>query len=239
MPNWTHINIRSADGSDIFNEKTIKYFEEAYCRKIKDNINIGNLKTEIDFNNFVPQPKLLINRSLGSQTSKVINYYYQTHNLSEEELKELLNPEDECKDNIFDKALEEYKNAGYPKVDEIIPNWYDWNNNNWGTKWNAYYSEIYFDEIIFNTAWNMPSLKLMNRLLKAIRDLMMKSFPEYKDEEESYLLSIEIEYEGEPYTYYQYTFGEDEELTFYNKRYEPIEDEDEEDDEDIDDDSDF
>jgi len=36
-------------------------------------------------------------------------------------------------------------------------NWYDWNINNWGTKWNAYDQEMLDDKTIsFNTAWSMP-----------------------------------------------------------------------------------
>ena len=40
------------------------------------------------------------------------------------------------------------------------PNWYDWNNNNWGTKWdvNAEFTEISDDEIeySFDSAWAPP-----------------------------------------------------------------------------------
>jgi hypothetical protein len=37
-------------------------------------------------------------------------------------------------------------------------NWYDWNTNNWDTKWNAYDSEDLPDEfaIAFTTAWSPP-----------------------------------------------------------------------------------
>lgn len=42
-----------------------------------------------------------------------------------------------------------------------IPNWYDWQTENWGTKWNAYNTKItleYSDIIVFEfqTAWYCP-----------------------------------------------------------------------------------
>ena len=49
--------------------------------------------------------------------------------------------------------------------DRTKPNWYDWNCENWGTKWNAYECEIIEDcigeyndmlEIKFTTAWGVP-----------------------------------------------------------------------------------
>lgn len=43
-----------------------------------------------------------------------------------------------------------------------IPNWYDWNIDNWGTKWNACYTKLnkLSDTeciIYFDTAWSFPS----------------------------------------------------------------------------------
>lgn len=42
--------------------------------------------------------------------------------------------------------------------DKGIPNWYDWNRQNWGTKWNAYSidSQPEYNTIQFDTAWAMP-----------------------------------------------------------------------------------
>lgn len=36
-------------------------------------------------------------------------------------------------------------------------NWYDWNRENWGTKWNAYSIEREGNTITFDTAWASPT----------------------------------------------------------------------------------
>ena len=35
-------------------------------------------------------------------------------------------------------------------------NWYDWCIMNWGTKWNAYDTNVVGDAVIFDTAWSFP-----------------------------------------------------------------------------------
>lgn len=42
-----------------------------------------------------------------------------------------------------------------------IPNWYDWSCDNWGTKWNAAFTEVFWESderlfINFATAWSYP-----------------------------------------------------------------------------------
>lgn len=49
-----------------------------------------------------------------------------------------------------DLGLEERKKYGKNT-------WYDWNRENWGTKWNAYETRISEDYIQFRTAWNTPT----------------------------------------------------------------------------------
>ena len=62
-------------------------------------------------------------------------------------------------DNLFTGNLstEDRKRC----VQEGIPNWYDWQCENWGTKWNAYDQSIEDQgygsfEIRFDTAWSPP-----------------------------------------------------------------------------------
>ena len=56
--------------------------------------------------------------------------------------------------------------------DNNIPNWYDWNRENWGTKWNAANGEVktfgtYSNVLFFDTAWNLafPILEEIERML--------------------------------------------------------------------------
>jgi hypothetical protein len=63
-------------------------------------------------------------------------------------------------------------------VREGIPNWYDWNCENWGTKWNAYAQSIIEQDddmlqLRFDTAWSPPT-----PVIEALRDLIEKHFPE-------------------------------------------------------------
>lgn len=62
-------------------------------------------------------------------------------------------------DNIF------RENIGSDKKKELdaigVPNWYDWNNANWGTKWNANVEDEYSDgnahRYEMATAWAFPT----------------------------------------------------------------------------------
>ena len=56
-------------------------------------------------------------------------------------------------------------NLGEPErkkcAEENIPNWYDWNCANWGTKWNSYHGELIeaSEDVFvaqFETAWSPP-----------------------------------------------------------------------------------
>lgn len=64
------------------------------------------------------------------------------------------------------------------------PNWYDWNRENWGTKWNCYNCKKQDDNIYtFETAWNgVPNL------IEALSKMMPKIefIYEYSDENVGY-----------------------------------------------------
>ena len=53
--------------------------------------------------------------------------------------------------------------------DNNLPNWYDWNRENWGTKWNASYCELRPSKqgdstvLLFETAWSLP-LPILEKL---------------------------------------------------------------------------
>jgi hypothetical protein len=57
-----------------------------------------------------------------------------------------------------------------------IPNWYEWNTANWGTKWNASYCELNFNQeghmvLLFETAWALPV-----PILERIEEMVQQDF---------------------------------------------------------------
>lgn len=79
--------------------------------------------------------------------------------------------------NLGEKERKECEEKG-------IPNWYDWNYENWGTKWNSYSCErISLDTYSFETAWSgVP--KLIKRISLQFPDV--KIIYKYADEDFSY-----------------------------------------------------
>ena len=65
-----------------------------------------------------------------------------------------------------EKNWEEYSTTGVPglsiedKAGHPVFNWYDWNCENWGTKWNACDPEVFLGDdflmLSFDTAWSPP-----------------------------------------------------------------------------------
>lgn len=64
---------------------------------------------------------------------------------------------------------------GYAERKKYPLNWYDWNTDNWGTKWNACQTEFHlienglFTQITFDTAWNPPVDEMFYRMTKRLR----------------------------------------------------------------------
>lgn len=64
--------------------------------------------------------------------------------------------------------------------------WYDWNVNNWGTKWNAYEADRQEDTLIrFDTAWSHPT-PIMEALSEKFPDVDLHV--KYADEDTGYNL---------------------------------------------------
>lgn len=59
-------------------------------------------------------------------------------------------------------------------------NWYDWQNANWGTKWNGYSQSMDGDVIVFDTAWSTPE-PIIAKLSSMFPDLRFEV--EYADED--------------------------------------------------------
>ena len=72
--------------------------------------------------------------------------------------KVIPSPKNMFRDNLSQEDKERLKSEG-------VPNWYDWQCENWGTKWNAYECEFRKENLVgdwfgltyeFLTAWSTP-----------------------------------------------------------------------------------
>ncbi len=60
--------------------------------------------------------------------------------------------------NDNEKILDFQKIKKRPTKYDAGELWYNWNNKNWGTKWNSYWCDIQNDKVLsICTAWNTPS----------------------------------------------------------------------------------
>ena len=72
----------------------------------------------------------------------------------------------------FEKILPMPKELEGTESPTDKPNWYDWCNENWGTKWNSYDGNVTENGIGFNTAWSPPVgviVALSKRIGKSLR----------------------------------------------------------------------
>lgn len=125
--------------------------------------------------------------------------------LKEEGKKELTfniakpQPHNLYKDSISSDDVEKLNAAG-------IPNWYDWNIYNWGTKWDACNSYIdlqdEFLDITFETAWSPPIgwfYALVDRLKE--KKIDVRVLLKYHEEGMGFCGSILMEEDYELYEY--------------------------------------
>lgn len=129
-----------------------------------------------DFNKLLPMPKSL-DIECSTRTKKAIRLYQDFFKESAAiSLLFLHAPDSTEKQRQVDELLQKYDNLTKddPELMEIgerccrniadygCPTWYEWCNQNWGTKWNAYDCAPYSpgsSEISFNTAWSgIPKL---------------------------------------------------------------------------------
>ena len=137
-----------------------------------DNIMDGQ-QQDIDFNKIIPMPLPLRDTEASSAVDDAIYYYaYKTNQL--ELCKKILR-------NISFYNMDRFKNKTESEFTEMYQtgevyvgyynefgakDWYDWSINNWGTKWNAYYTSVTMlsdttAEIDFDTAWSgVPDIVL-------------------------------------------------------------------------------
>ena len=104
---------------------------------------------DIDFERIIPMPECLSNTMCDGEDKNALYYYLMTTG-NEGMVDKLFDyPQfysmDEYKDKT-EKELSDYKVLGEKLFNIALQygaiNWYDWRIRNWGTKWNAYETDI-------------------------------------------------------------------------------------------------
>ena len=108
----------------------------------------------MDFNKLIPMPPELEIEASSRTTAGLKKYmeFIVDHGFSTEREPAYLNAHLEIDREewaLGKQAFHNLQNFGYPT-------WYEWRNQNWGTKWNARGSEISDGRLSFQTAWNAP-----------------------------------------------------------------------------------
>ena len=149
---------------------------------------------EFDFNKIVPMPEPLRNTEEGSVTPDAILYALTDglrmapDALSDADRDILLNVVDRYFMSLSERLVQlgktlskddenarkyraKLEETGPVYVDNIRkyghPTWFGWANVNWGTKWNAFDTQVLSDdEIVFYTAWlaPMPVLRALSEM---------------------------------------------------------------------------
>jgi hypothetical protein len=146
---------------------------------------------------------------MPNHVTNKIEFYGEKENIKK--VLELINGEDECidfnkiiptPDNIYQGNLGEEKRRLYGKN-----NWYDWNIDNWGTKWNAYSSWLDAENnvIYFDTAWSSPT-PVLDALAKLCYEYKVSFTGAWADEDRGHNIGIfESDCEGDEYWFgYEY-----------------------------------
>jgi hypothetical protein len=149
----------------------------------------------IDFNKIIPMPMALRNTEVSSCTDDAIYYYLVKTNQVELISKILRHPQFYTMDrfaNRNEKELNELVEIGEKYVEIFkecgAKDWYDWRNSNWGTKWNAYETQLteldtYSINIEFQTAWNGVPI-IIQKLTEMFPNLTFEY--DYADEDMGY-----------------------------------------------------
>lgn len=182
MPNWVDIK---------FKVKGTREQLAQFKQGVQSLPNLpDNERRAFDFNRFIPMPE-----SLHVEASTVAEWAYLVFYGAPEEA--LLSRANEERATTIELLREQFAQK-HPKGRELADTyhfnkenygcftWYDWANDNWGTKWNACDANIEDQEdgleVFFQTAWGFP---------ERIINLMVAQFPELEfagtaDEEGGY-----------------------------------------------------
>ncbi|OUM65463.1 hypothetical protein PIROE2DRAFT_59971 [Piromyces sp. E2] len=83
-------------------------------------------------------------------------------------------PPPSTKEELIQNYGKEYLNTEdsyiQPNKDKPWLDWYKWQVDNWGTKWNCYETYIHGNSIYFQTAWDIPK-PIINKLAELLPDI--------------------------------------------------------------------
>lgn len=202
MPNWIANNLELRGNA----EQVAKILEF-----------VKSDEREFDFNKIAPIPKELENTQAPTKIISQKEYDEQEARLAKGELTESEKSWGISRGLTLEMSMEYKRRFG-------ADNWYGWQTQNWGTKWNA--SEVFISDnlISFNTAWSTPE-PIFTALSKLFPDV--EFFIEFADEDfghnvgevtllngdeidsnipeggskEAYLMAYKIQGESEYYTW--------------------------------------
>ena len=176
----------------------------------------------IDFNKIIPMPEEIKNTESSSKVDDAI-YYYLVNTEQEWLINKILKYSISRMDrfaNFSQEELNEMFAIGQQYVNNWkrygAKDWYDWSRINWGTKWNAYNTDLeYIDEcevvIYFQTAWSGVS-DIIKELTERYPQLIFEYA--YSDEDMGYNCGNGYGEDGE-FSYTMYEDGSDEAMEIY------------------------
>ena len=164
---------------NIIELKNNQEFTEEQVNKMKELFT--NENGEFDFNKFVPQPYPMFLIDLNDETLKKYSAFYKyfKDKISGEKMREILSDKKAWfRLDEGNMLVSNFIDFWYSKKklelsdDEMLPNWYDWNIEHWGTKWNACESNISKGCIFFQTAWDPISDELLLGIKDKMKDIL-------------------------------------------------------------------
>ena len=145
--------------------------------KVRSEIKGEDENQFIDFNKIAPMPKELENTQSPLRIISQEEYDEQEKRLVEDDFSDTEKRFGISRGLTKELADEYMSKFGYAE-------WYGWQSNNWGTKWNAYgQTELDADELEFDTAWSTP-YKIMLKLSEKYPDVTFDV--QYADEDFGY-----------------------------------------------------
>jgi hypothetical protein len=146
MPNWVRNNVTFSGNEEVIT-------------RMMNEIRGEREEQYIDFNKIAPIPSELVNTQSPTKIISQEEYDQQEERIAKDELTEgerNFGISRGITKEMHDDFIERF---GYA-------DWYGWQINNWGTKWNASESMDFGDGIEFNTAWSTPFSLLVKLSLK-------------------------------------------------------------------------